>query len=169
MPPSSREWGNVGSPVSEKTPSRQLVNRGNGAAPSALGASIKDYCGVSAWKGSKNSRFDGWGNPSARAWGMSRSLANRSNASWDSHTSTVRHPPSDVGPHTWISSPSGEPLRPKPWVNCIVFFWLAVQQGRRPRRLGTPARKRRSSSLSGPSQLLSRPPAGPAERRRTWS
>src|ERR687894_3235397 len=93
------------------------VNRGNYSSL-ALGSSIKDYCGVWAWKGSKNSRFDGWGNPSARAWGMSSSLTNRSNASCDSHTSTVRHPPSDVGPHTWISSPSGAPLRPNSWTNC---------------------------------------------------
>src|SRR5215204_4394787 len=49
---------------------------------------------------------------------LGSSLANRSNAACHSHTSTVRQPPSEVGPHTWISSPSGRPLRSNAFSNC---------------------------------------------------
>src|SRR5215208_6067602 len=58
----------------------------------------------------------------------------------DSHTSTVRHPPSDVGPHTWISSPSGEPLRPKPWTNCSYCSRVTPGNSiKTPTAIGAPA------------------------------
>src|SRR5215210_1644616 len=61
----------------------------------------------------------GLGKPEGlRAGDEQLSLANRSKASCDSHTSTSRHPPSEVGPHTWTTTPSGGALRAMSWANC---------------------------------------------------